>query len=81
MSKLTMSPTIFAFPANELAGDFQAFFLAGAKTATGCPRRVIVMGPPRCSISSSKARHLALNSVALNYPGFHRAPTIVRPLW
>jgi hypothetical protein len=60
-----MSPTIFALPAHEFAGDFQAFYLAGPSTATGRPRRVMVIGPPLCSISSSNARHLALNSVAL----------------
>src|SRR5271170_5900944 len=65
-----MSPTILALSAKLPRGDFQALFLAGANTATGRPRRVMVMGPPRCSISSRKARHLALNSVALTTRSF-----------
>ena len=65
MSKFTMSPTILPFPANEFRGDFQALFFTGPRTATGTPRRVIVMGSARFSISCRRARHLALKSVAL----------------
>ena len=43
-SPFTMSPTISTLPANEFAGDFQAFFFAGPSTATGRPRRVMVIG-------------------------------------
>jgi len=76
---LTMSPAISARPAQILRGDFQAFFLAGPRTATGRPRRVIVMGPPRCWISSRRARHLALSDLAdpAVRPS-HVPPTLVR---
>ena len=73
-----MSPTIFAFPANEFAGDFQAFFLAGAKQLLlAAPVGVIVMGPPRCSISSQQGKALGPELSRTHYPGFHRRYHIV----
>src|SRR6266481_1972757 len=64
VSAFTMSPSIWAFPAQLFLGDFHALRLTGPRTATGMPRLVIVTGPPCCSISSRTERHLALNSVA-----------------
>src|ERR1700675_23309 len=60
-----MSPTMRPFLAQLFLGDFQAVFFKGPKTATGTPRLVIVIGSARSSISSRRARHVALNSVAL----------------
>jgi hypothetical protein len=76
VSTFTMSPIIRALRAQLFRGDFQAVRFAGPSTATGRPRLVMVMGSPDFSISPRQARHLALNSVALNtrsFIHFHRS--------
>ena len=70
VSLFTMSPTIRAFRAQLLRGDLCELRLAGPSTATGRPRRVMVMGSPNCSISPRQAKHLALNSDALKTRSF-----------
>lgn len=62
---LTRSPTIRPRRAQRFRGDLLKLFWAGPSTATGRPRRVIVMGSPKRSISRKQARHFALNSDAL----------------
>jgi hypothetical protein len=62
--KLTISPTILPWPAKRFLGDFHTGFFAAETVATGRPRLVTVIVPPCSSISSSSARHFALNSVA-----------------
>src|SRR3989442_12116350 len=44
------------------------FFLIDCRVATGRPRLVTVIVPPPSSISSRRARHFVLNSVAVS-PG------------
>src|SRR5205807_4888455 len=56
--------------AQLLRGDFWRLRLAGPSTATGRPRRVMVIGSPDCSISPRQAKHLALNSEALKTRSF-----------
>ena len=79
-----MSPTICIRPAQVPAGDFHFFFFAGPSTATGRPLLVIVIDPPRRSISSRNAEHFALNSVALTtrscmISGYRNAALETRP--
>jgi RecA DNA recombination protein len=81
VSAFTMSPIIWAFPAQLSLGDFQARLFGGPRTATGRPRLVIVIGSPRCSISSRNARHLALNSEALTTLVFMPADNDSRTIW
>lgn len=69
-SGLAISPWMRAFRAQLLRGDFGAETLTGASTATGRPRRVMVMGFPNRSISLRQARHLALNSGSLKVCSF-----------
>src|SRR5206468_2562091 len=54
----------FDLPDRIPLGDFNVCVLAGPIVATGRPRLVTVTVVPFSSISSNKARHLALNSVA-----------------
>src|SRR6185437_2329052 len=65
-SIFAISPAILTFPAQAPFGDFQAALPTGEIVATARPRFVTVIVPPSSSTSSSNARHLALNSVALN---------------
>src|SRR5579863_1928560 len=60
-----ISPTMRAFPAQLFRGDFRGLPVAKPRTATGRPRRAIVIVPPNCSISSMHARHFAWNPVSL----------------
>lgn len=53
------------FPSHMPSGDFQADRCTGPALASGRPRFVIVIVPPRSPIPSSSARHFALNSVTL----------------
>ena len=63
-SLFTISPTIWALPAQLLVRDFDVPRFTGSTIATECPRLVILIDSlPRCT-SSSKDRHLAWNSVA-----------------
>lgn len=64
VSKFTMSPTTCPFRAQLSRGDFSAAPFTGPITATGRPRRVMVMDSRELSISLRQARHLALNSDA-----------------
>lgn len=52
-------------PAQAPSDDTSGFLRTGPTLAIGRPRLVTVMAPPVRAISSGKARHLALNSVAL----------------
>src|SRR5437763_670585 len=82
MTGSIMSPSIFIFPAivpnlrRFLAGD------GGTTSATGLPRRVMRRGFLVLLTSSSKERHLALNSEieisCINPPTF-ATPIIVIP--
>lgn len=54
---------IITFLTQAPSGDFHAVFLAGLTVASGLPRFVIVIVPPRSPTSSNRERHLALNSV------------------
>ncbi len=60
-----ISPWRLNLLAHAPLGDLQGFLPDGPKTATGQPRFVIVIALPSSATSSSNARHLALNSVAL----------------
>jgi hypothetical protein len=52
-------------PTHAPSRDFHRVRRAGRTVASGRPRLVIVMVPPRSPISSSSARHFVLNSVTL----------------
>src|SRR5262245_56845405 len=60
-----MSPTISTLPFHAPIDDFLGFRFGGTSAATTRPRLVTVMVLPFTSTSSSRARHFALNSVAL----------------
>src|SRR6478609_2405397 len=75
-----MSPAILTFPDNIPLGDFNVCALAGPIVATGRPRFVTVTVLPFSSISSSRARHLALNSVAPMTRVFMRS-SYLSPVW
>ena len=64
-SVFTISPTISPLPTSAPRGYFHFRAFTGCNFATGRPRLVTVIVPPVSSTSSNKARHLALNSVAL----------------
>lgn len=59
------------FSIQEPSGDLQAAMRAGPMVASGRPRLVIVMVPPRLPISSSSAKQVALNSVTFTTPVLH----------
>src|ERR1035441_10587942 len=59
------SSGMVTLPIHAPSRDFQGDRGAGRTVASGRPRLVIVMLPPRSPISSRSARHFALNSVTL----------------
>jgi hypothetical protein len=65
VSLFTMSPMIRPFRAQLLRGDFDVARFAGPRTATGRPRRVMVIGPPKLFDLVEACEALALNSDAL----------------
>ncbi len=68
----TRSPAIRPCPAKAPMGDRSFGLRAGPSVATGMPRFVIVMLEDSSETSSNRARHFALNSVALTTTFFIR---------
>src|SRR5687768_16730175 len=65
VSAINKSSEISTFPIHDPSSDFHAFAFTGLTRASGLPRFVIVIVPPRVPTSSNSDRHFALNSVTL----------------